>query len=119
MKTKIVKNSYLHATVSLDAYFFIQNFYLIWEKGTLYNGSLSDASWQNGIWLTGKADTVQWGNGVWYDGIWEGGSWDNGTWLNGNWIDGRINRLWGYDRISPKSYYKPYKTLSLNYAKYT
>lgn len=61
--------------------------------------------------------------GIWYDGTWTSGFWNSGVWLSGIWIEGAITKDIHYNRrtstdISPKSYYKPKNTLSLNYAKY-
>jgi len=60
--------------------------------------------------------------GIWFDGIWKNGDWWEGVWLCGYWETGRIsppNTLSYFNsNISPKSYYKPKRTLSLNYAHY-
>jgi len=67
--------------------------------------------------------------GWWYDGVWRDGFFVCGSfkgkpfsiWLNGTWISGEIVvRPWGQItlKISPKSCFKPSRTLSLNYAKY-
>jgi len=56
---------------------------------------------------------------LWLYGIWSGADWYSGVWLNGTWIDGgnwkAQNRV---IKISPKSYDRPKRTVSLNYAKY-
>lgn len=60
--------------------------------------------------------------GIWYDGTWRNGTWGGVCWLNGKWIFGEIlsvYTIWDNCAISPKSHYKPIKTLSLNYAKYS
>jgi len=59
--------------------------------------------------------------GIWYDGEWKDGDWTYGDWLNGKWKnggikEGRISPT--KTAVSPKSYYKPKQTISLNRAKY-
>lgn len=71
---------------------------------------------------------------IWYEGSWNGLSWVsqflsptndeiNCYWLNGSWILGGIlKRINGSNlivsKISPKSFFRPKSTLSLNYANY-
>lgn len=102
----------------------------IWSIGTWYDGVWAGGSWTNGTWLDGLWVDGQWHMGSWLDGVWVDGQWNNGwwvngIWLNGLWLDGEIskeivNGRHKYEKIniSPKSYYKPKLTLSLNYAKY-
>lgn len=76
-------------------------------------------------------------SGIWYAGTWLNGYWrryswsqdksglfvsETSIWLNGIWISGTIMGIIFADnipsKISPKAYFKPRSTLSLNYAKY-
>lgn len=69
-----------------------------------------------------------WHEGTWFDGTWHCGEkrkhpdshWLSGTWIKGDYDiqNGWINTVCGRFEISPKCYFKPNKTLSLNYAKY-
>ena len=77
----------------------------------------------------GTSTETFWSSGIWYDGIWLYGKWIKGMWMAGHWIDGEwisgtiltknytIN-YYAKSEISPKSFFKPIKTLSLNYATY-
>lgn len=56
-------------------------------------------------------------NGYWFCGRWHGGSWLNGKWNNGL-ICINLSFLPKISKVSPKSFHKPKRTLSLNYAKY-
>jgi len=52
---------------------------------------------------------------VWRNGRWTSGDWLRGTWLKGDiYVDGKFYP----SKVSPKSFHKPTKTLSLNYATY-
>jgi len=60
-------------------------------------------------------------NGVWYDGIWFDGFWYGQVWINGFWENGEISICGIYrqtSNVSPKVYFKPEKTISLNKTKY-
>jgi len=77
--------------------------------------------WGNGTWLTGK-----WYYGSWWDGTWNGGTWEEGQFVEGNWLNGLwkggdifIKREFRRSWCSPKTCFKPYKTISLNYARYS
>jgi len=71
---------------------------------------------------------LDWYSGTWYDGIWKCGQWHDGhwnippIWISGDWIGGAIfsemKYYWVLSEVSPKCYYKPKTTMSLNYAKY-
>jgi len=68
--------------------------------------------WYGGVWLKGT-----WINGWWYEGGLTGCIWLNGTWKSGDAVN--HNGTWKTINTSPKSHYKPNKTISLNYATYT
>lgn len=90
-----------------------------------------DGSWYDGTFVSGH-----WYGGHWYFGIWEGGTWHGGYWYEGHWLSGswktgsigiahskrNINSLKYFKHhslISPKCYYKPENSVSLNEARYT
>jgi len=133
-----VKVSYkswiVDAVISSDANY---TEYAHWNNGVWYSGT-----WNKGFFYVDSTPSIhskeaQWHNGHWKDGLWKGGVWNAGTWSEGKWWEGYwfegswINGKWYNGLIcnkkksnyfgsvfSPKSYFKPNKTLSLNYAKY-
>jgi len=75
-------------------------------------------SFCGGIWYDGE-----WKDGDWMPVIgWENDMWSCGVWINGIWHkhgDHSINFFGkNISKVSPKTYKKPHKTLSLNYANY-
>lgn len=71
----------------------------------------------------GISFNIEFLSGIWYDGVWYNGVWSRGNWLNGTW---NLGAIWDspsfanikISTISPKVYFKPKNTLSLNRAKY-
>jgi len=112
----------------------------VWSDGIWFEGEWNAGTWYNGMWVTGVWKGGSFMDGVWCSGLWWAGNWVNGCWCSGvwdigiwwagEWISGRWNkgnilkeiraRDYVFDeiKISPKSYHKPNRTLSLNYAKY-
>ena len=96
----------------------------MWHSGEWHGGRWWTGTWANGVWHYGD-----WHNGIWYNGIWKEGTWFNNTfshWLSGQWTVGRIVKVYRKTHdsvfiinISPKSFKRPKRTLSLNYAAYT
>jgi len=100
---------WVNAQISDDA--------IITEDGMIWPDFHSGV-WYDGIWHMGD-----WLGGIWLNGVWHDGTWSSGYWLNGNIVKRCIiKNLVTYDAnfvpISPKSFYKPKSTLSLNYANY-
>jgi len=95
-----------------------------WRETKVCVGSEYTASgvWFGGVWVRGCWLGGLWKKGTWRDGQWWEGDWEDGIWLNGFWKIGRLDRgksgWWEVPYISPKSYHRPSRTLSLNYAKY-
>lgn len=96
-----------------------------------YNITLFDFLIIGGDWYRGP---LEWG--VWLDGTFHNGVWSSGNlmyhadsnsvistvWISGRWKKGsiwNINGKYKVSKVSPKSYFKPNNTLSLNYAKYS
>jgi len=85
-----------------------------------------DFSTGTNCWISGTWHRGIWWHGIWISGNWRAGLWLKGDWLNGNWETGTIRvRMGGLTacdaegaKISPKVYFKPKNTLSLNYARY-
>ena len=87
----------------------------VWHRGTWYGGT-----WLDGVWLNGKWEEGYWKSGLWVDGTWVNGGWYGGVWLNGKFESGVTGKNFMYAelKVSPKSFFKPNRTLSLNHAKY-
>lgn len=125
-------------TLSLDSHIQIYNgLPPIFITGVWLTGHWRQGLWLNGIWYKGS-----WYSGIWKEGIWKGGTWthDKGDhrwykgkvqqnhiissyWLSGTWEIGNINTdgspyIIVDAKISPKSYFKPPLTLSLNHSDY-
>jgi len=85
----------------------------IWKNGDLFGGTWFDGTWERGTWQDGLWVTGLWKTGIWFE--------SKAIWLNGTWQEGRIFRK-GKEfvriRMSPKAFWRPKRTLSLNYAKY-
>lgn len=70
---------------------------------------------------TGSVDyIIDFYTGIWFSGKHVRGDWYDGIWISGHWMDGIliVNDLVRRPRISPKSFYRPKSTFSLNCAKY-
>jgi len=102
-----------------------------WFDGVWYDGEWESGSWNNGVWIHGLWKDGYWFGGTWCDGKWCKGDWgdplpviENITlnWISGIWVKGRIfndtQSDWVYSKTSPKTYYKPVRTLSINHASY-
>jgi len=91
-----------------------------WENAIVSNDTVVIEG--GGLDLDGKTDIPLFWEGIWYYGIWLNGVWaGRRCWLNGSWLGGQIyiHLAVNTGLISPKVYYRPKSTLSLNYAKYT
>jgi len=72
-----------------------------------------------------KSSSPDFKKGIWYSGVHIKGDWfGKGIWLNGTWIDGVLWLKYGprylrHPKMSPKSYFRPQKTIALNYAMYS
>jgi len=125
-KTIINTELCINAIISKDSVYNKQD--RIWHSGHWYKGLWCDGNWLNGIWYDGI-----WYYGIWHirawedsmitpSGYWHEGRWYGGVWLNGSWKSGIITnynrKLMETINTSPKSHYKPNKTVALNYAKY-
>lgn len=97
----------------------------------IINAQISEDSWISidsqlcnhfhiGNWFSGEWIWGGWHDGNWHNGNWKDGFWTNGIWINGIWVIGSICKggIYQYSKISPKSYFKPKTTISLNYAQY-
>lgn len=94
--------------------------------------TINNICWENALASNEKTSDyfhiyspAVWYYGIWHDGLWKMGEWANGDWLNGTWITGAIRKPskkhsgnWYTKKISPKCYFKPKLTISLNYSKY-
>jgi len=90
----------------------VYNIHGDWDSGIWYNGIWNNGSWFGGIWLSGF-----WNYGGWHlDKRNKTTNWINGVWHTGYYFSGPAS--WDNCKMSPKSYCKPKKTISLNYARY-
>lgn len=86
------------------------------SSGSNYTETIDGILWHWGVWYLG----------FWINGVWESGLWHTGVWINGSWVTGDLKNIddtpsYFFLRsmpFSPKSYFKPKLTISLNYAKY-
>jgi len=102
----IIGNGWRDCDISEDSVYRIEtNSPNIFYKGTWFHGD-----WENGVWF----------DGFWIRGFWSSGYWLNGIWKFGYWHNGLCypDEVYIDIKISPKTYFKPKRTLSLNYATY-
>jgi len=109
------------AIVSEDSKYHIYNNF--WHDGIWFEGKWEGGLWSTGLWESGIWKYGTWNSGIWKDGLWINGTWYDGTWLNGKWYNGKYKFGGAYNffeshNISPKDFYRPKRTFSLNYAKY-
>jgi len=93
-----------------------------WYYGEWHGGNWDVKDWHSGIWYDGIWYKGVWNTGIWLGGIWKDGNWNGGIWVRGIWTKGSVINIKTWERIpidiSPKTFIKPKRTLSLNYANY-
>jgi len=91
-----------------------------WTNAIISSTSKYDdnGDFYTGIWYGGIFHAKTWYSGTWKDGTWLGKYWLNGIWYGGS-IEPDGLLTWPLSsKVSPKSFHKPKRTLSLNYATY-